>query len=159
MSSNVVNQVSYLRTSRNFPKEVNQLSVELDRSYIDIANSVNQRTIGIFPTNVSAITGNSYFFTTSRQQSLRQVYPFGAIAPGGSLSIPYTVSGFSQFVQIYGTCLTAQPDARPIPYVSSSTTAYIDLRVDTVGLNIIILNGPTAPAINSGMIVLEWVSN
>ena len=158
MSGSVVNQISYLRTSRNFPDELEQLTVELDRSYIDIANTVNQRTIGIFPTNVPAVTGESYYFTTARQQSLRQIYPFGAIAAGGApLSIPYKTAGFTQFSRIYATCITDQPDYRPIPYASIAANANIDIRVDSS--NIIIAVGASSPNIISGFAVIEWISN
>lgn len=77
MSANIANQVAYLRTSREFPTdEVQQLSIELNKAYVDIANSVNNRTIGIFPTNKSAVTGEAWFLTSQKQQSFRQVYSF-----------------------------------------------------------------------------------
>lgn len=156
--NNIINQVAYLQTSREFPEDPKQLNYILNKSYIDTANAVNVRTIGIFPINRSAITGESWFVSKNqRQQTLRQVYTFGAIAAGGVESIPYTVSGFVQFTRIYGTCLTAQPDARPIPYASTAANANIDLRVDTVNLRIIIRNGAVAPAIVSGLVVLEWL--
>lgn len=158
--NNNSNQVPFLRTSREFPEEdIHQLTVEIDRAYLDISNAVNARTIGIFTVNRSSVTGESWFLSSNRrQQSQREVYPFGAIAPGGSLSIPYKTNGFDQFSRIYGTCLTGQPDARPIPYASVSANANIDLRIDTVNLNIIIANGAASPAIVSGLIILEWLS-
>lgn len=158
MNNPIVNQIAYLRTTREFPEEIHQLTVEVNRSYVDIANAVNARTIGIFPKNRPAITGESWFLTNQRQQTLRQVYTFGPIAPGAILTIPYIVNGFIQFTRIYGTCLTALPDARPIPYASVAANANIDLRVDTVNFLIVIANGAAAPAINSGIIILEWLS-
>ena len=65
MSQNVSNQVAFLRTTRNFPlDDPQQLSVEINRSYVDIANAVNTRTIGIFPTNMAAQGGESWFLTS-----------------------------------------------------------------------------------------------
>ena len=156
--NNVVNHMPYLRTSREFPEELSQLAIQANKSYVDVANAVNLRTIGIFPTNRPAITGNSYFLSTLRNQSLRQIFTFTTIAAGATLTIPYTVNGFTQFVQIYGTCLTAFPDARPLPYSSVVANANIELRVDTVNFLIIITNGAASPQINSGLIVLEWLS-
>src|ERR1017187_5530870 len=72
--TNVTNQISYLRVSRQFPEELQQLALECSKSYIDTATAVNNRTIGIFPTNRPAITGENWFFTNQRQQSLRQLY-------------------------------------------------------------------------------------
>jgi hypothetical protein len=160
MSSNsdVINQVPYIQTSRNFPEQARQLTVEITRAYIDIAIAVNKRTIGIFPTSKPAITGESWFVDDNRQrQTLREVYTFLAIAPGGSLSIRHNIStGTYEFTRIYGTCKTALPDNRPIPYASIAANSNIDLRVDAT--NIIISNGAAAPAIVSGIIVLEWMS-
>ena len=50
MTTNVVNQMPYLQTSRNFPLEAQPLAVEVNKSYVDIANSVNNRMIGLYPT-------------------------------------------------------------------------------------------------------------
>lgn len=156
--NNILNQVAYLQSSREFPDDPKQLGYILNKSYIDTANAVNARTIGIFPVNRSAITGESWFVQKNqRQQTLRQVYPFGAIAAGGILTIPYKVSGFVQFTRIYGTCFTNLPDARPIPYASVAANANIDLRIDTVNFNIVIAVGAASTNITSGLIVLEWM--
>ncbi len=81
MSSNVSNQMPYLRTSRTFPEEAQPLSVELTRSYLDIAEKVNDRTIGIFVPNKPVITGESWFLNTGKkQQTLRQIYPITSTA-------------------------------------------------------------------------------
>lgn len=149
----------YLRTTRNFPEEAHQLTVEVNRSYVDIAQAVNLRTIGIFPTNNPAVTGNSYFLSTQRNQSLRQLYTFGAIASGATLTIPHNIVDFTQFAFIGGTCITALPDYRPIPYASINLiTDQIDIRIDKTTKRIVIINGSSAPAIISGIVILEWLS-
>lgn len=158
MSINPVNSVPYLRTSRLFPEELGQLTVEINRAYTDTANALNNRTIGIYPKNKPAVTGNTFFLTVGKQQSLRQVYTFGAIAKGTSINIPYTIGEFDQFVQIYGTCKTDQPDSRPIPYASVAANANIDLRIDTPNNRIVISVGAASPNLTSGIIVIEWLS-
>jgi hypothetical protein len=163
MTANVVNQMAYIRTSREFPQEPRQLSVELTKSYLDIANAVNTRTIGMFPTLRPAITGESFFLAGNlRQQSLRQVYTFGAIAAGASISIPYFIESFTQFSHIYGTCITTLPDYRPIPFAAIAANANIAVRVaptTTTTGNIIVANGAAGQPIASGIIILEWLSN
>lgn len=155
--NNIVNQVSYLRTSREFPEDLHQLSVEVNKTYVDIANCVNSRTIGLFPMNRAAVTGESWYLSGNRrQQTLRQVYPFGIIAAGGILNIPYKLQGFSQFSRIYGTCITST-DFRPIPYASLVVNSNIDIRVTTT--NIVIAVGAASPALVSGIIILEWLSD
>jgi hypothetical protein len=163
---NNVNSTPYLRTSREFPEDLNRLCQEVNKAYVDTANVVNARTIGIYPTTRAAVTGNIYYLEgRQRFQSQREVYIFGAIAAGSSLSIPYVVSGFSEFVKIYGTCLTDgtdlsdDEDARPIPYVSNTPDDDIELRVDTITNDIIITVGSACANILKGLIVLEWISS
>ena len=155
--SNIVNTAPYLRTSREFPQEdAHQLSVEINKSYIDIASVVNLRTIGIFPTNNPAITGESFYLTPQRQQTLRQVFPFGPISAGASLNIPININGLTQFSRIYGTCITSLPDYRPLPYASVAANSNLDLRVTSS--NIVITVGSASPNITSGLIIIEWLS-
>lgn len=156
-ATNVVNQVAYIRTSRDFPLDPKQLRIELDKSYIDIANAVNVRIIGIFPTTVPAITGETWYMDNNqKRQTLREVYTFGMIAPGAFIDIPHRISGQYEFTRIWGTCKTNVPDSRPIPYASVAANSNIDVRVDAT--NIVIQNGAAGPAIVSGIIVLEWLS-
>lgn len=162
MNENVFHQVPFLRTSRNFPTDPQRLEFELSRTYIDIAGAVNARTIGIFPTNNPAVTGESWFFTTSRQQTLRKIYPFGAIAAGTELDIPILYNNFESFTKIYGTCITDVVDFRPLPYVDSAVvTDQIGLIVGTVAgiLQIRIIVGATSPNVTSGVVVLEFLSS
>jgi len=148
----------YLRTSREFPEDLFQLTVEVNKTYVDVANAVNDRTISIFPTNRPAITGESYFFTSKRTQTFRQVYTFGAIAAGTLINIPDNITQLTQFTRIYGACITDLPDYRPIPYASVAAAHNIDLRVDqtTIPPSIVISVGASSPNVVSGIIVLEW---
>lgn len=163
MSANVVNQVAYLRTSRDFPEEMHQLTVEVNKAYIDTANAINVRTIGIFPTNKPAITGESWFITNNqRQQTLRQIYSFGNIAAGAELDIPHGITSFTQFTKIYAVVTTTGVDYRPIPYVDPTTlsTSMTILVGDVAGVpSIRIVLGATAVPVTKGIAVLEWLSN
>ena len=158
MSSRIINQVGFLRTSREFPEEIHQLSIEINRSYVDIANTVNARTIAIFAVNRPAQTGESWYFSSTRNQGLRQVYEFGAILAGATLNISYSISGFNRLIRLFGAVKTAT-DERPIPFVSATDpTGNIEVRLNTSANQIVIVNGATAPAIVSGQIVFEWLS-
>ncbi len=167
--NNVVNKVPYLRTSRQFPEDLSQLCIQVDKSYIDIALAVNYRTIGIFPKNNPANTGESWFLTSQRQQTFRQLYDFGAIAPGAELDIPHglDLNNIVRFTKIYATVNTTIPDYRPIPYVDPSAgTAGMTILVGPglvppfIGIPCIrIVLGATAAPVTSGIAVLEWLSN
>lgn len=153
--TSVINQVAFLRTSREFPEELHQLSMEVNRSYLDIANAVNNRTISLFPVNRPAINGESWFLSGNlRQQGLRQVYQFTT-----SASIPHglNLNRISFFTRPFGSftdgtnyygCLYASNVA-----IAGQLTFYID------PTNIVFVVGAGSPAIVNGIIVLEWISD
>jgi len=161
MNNNNILTAPFLRTSRNYSEDPVKLLDELDKAYIDTALAVNNRTIGLFPTVKSINTGNSYFiYKDQKLQSRRQVYVFGAIAPGAELDIPLGFTRFDQFVKIYGTVVTNTPDYRPLPYVDPITlsTGMAILVGPVGGVNMIrIVLGATAPAVVKGIAILEWV--
>lgn len=161
MTVNNILTAPFLRTSRNFPEDPQKLSDELDKAYIDTAIAVNNRTVGLYPSVRPIITGDSYFILRDqRQQSLRKVYPFGAIAPGTELDIPIGFDHFDQFVKIYGTVVTNAPDYRPLPYAATVLTNQMTILVGLIGgvNNIRIILGATAPPVVKGIAILEWIS-
>ena len=154
MSTNVVNRSPFLRTTREIPEELHQLTVEVNKAYVDIAEAVNRRTIGLFPTNQPAITGESWFLTSSRQQTLRQLYPF----TGTTLTFNHgiSVANIAAFTRIYGT-FTAGGNWFPLPYVDTVAVAnQIGIVVTTTQVQI---TGAAAAGITKGFVILEWLSN
>lgn len=156
MSSNVVNQVAYLRTSREFPEEVHQLSFEVNKTYVDVANAVNTRTIGIHPKNRPAITGEGFFLTTNKQETFRQIYPVTSadIAAGFILHTIKNVTP-GQFTKCTGSYTDGTNSfglffASSVP-IAGQTTFYI------TATQIILLVGAGAPVLTSGLIILEWL--
>lgn len=155
MSSNIVNQVPYLRTSRNFPQEAQPLAVEVNRSYIDVAEKVNDRVIGVYPTNRPAVNGESWFVTSRKQQALRQIYSFtatGSIAHGinwNSVSFisPNSYGSFTDGTNWYGAVYASNTA------IAGQVSFYV------TNTSIVIVAGAGAPAITKGYINLEWVSN
>ena len=157
MTMNIINRDSYLRTSRNFPFEAQALSVELTRAYVDIANSANAKTIGFFPTNSAAITGESWFLkgSSQKQQSLRQVYTFTA---AGNIAHGLNLTQLSNFTRIYGT-FTDGTNYYPLPYVDTNASGNcISLKVTPTNI-VVTAGGGSPPSITSGLVVLEWLSN
>lgn len=156
MSSNIVNQMPFLRTSRNFPIEAQPLAVEVNKSYVDIANFVNARTIGIFPSNKPAMTGESWFLKNQRQQGFRQAYQF----TGSSLSISHgiNIGNIYAFTRIYGT-FTDGTNWYPLPYVDIAA-ANNQIKIVVTSTQIVITKGAgSPPTISSGIVVLEWIAN
>ncbi len=157
MSSNVVNQVAYLKTSRNFPEDLKQLTVEINKTYLDIANAVNARTIGIFPVNRPAITGESWFVDKNRrQQGFRQVYVFTTtanIAHGINFDEVYA------FVRNWGE-YTDSATGNWYGLINGSNVAIAgQISFYLTPTDIVFLTGAGASPLTSGQIVLEWISD
>ena len=135
MSSNIANQVAYLRSSREFPEEAQALSVETSKAYIDTANAVNNRIISIFPTTRAAINGESWYLSKNkRQQGFRQVYSFVA---ADLPNIPHnlTISEISGFTRIWGTYVDAGGVWYPIPFVSATAAAnQVQIQVNSTNI-------------------------
>lgn len=150
-------QVSpYLRVQRNFPKDPQALSVELDRSYVDLASAINNRTIGIFPVNNPVATGENWFISGSslKQQTLRRVYRFSG---AGNIAHGIVLSQITAFTRIYGT-FTDGTNWYPLPYVDI-VAANNQVSVIVTPTNIVIAAGAgTPPAITAGYVILEWLS-
>lgn len=155
MSVKSLLQVPYLRTSRAFPPEVEKLSIELSKSYIDIANAVNTRTVGIFPSKYAATTGESWWFEQNRkQQGLRQVFTFDTFA-----NIPHNLEfrDISRFTRNYGE----YTDGTNWYGLISGTSVLIPGQVVfyVTPTNIVFVENGTQPAVTNGILVLEWLSN
>ena len=165
MSSRIGNRSPYLRASREYPLEVEQLVPEITKAYVDVANAVNERVIGTYPVNLPAITGNSYFFKgKTRQQSLRQIYPFTVAG-----NIPHGINILSIFgisPNTYGSYKDAANNWYGAIYAGSTpipdqVSFYITPNTSTSVLdgNIVVSINGAAPAISSGFIVVEWVAD
>ncbi len=98
-NTNYVNESPFLRTSRLFPKDLDKLAVEVTRTYIDIANAVNYRIISIFAKNSPSITGEAWYITNQRQNTLRQIFTFTSTA---SITHNIQVTSPTQFVRCFG---------------------------------------------------------
>jgi len=155
MAANVVNQTPYLRSARNYPdNDLSQMAVEMNRSWVDIALAVNNRTISIFPTSRPAVNGEDWFLTgNKKQQGFRQAYSITSTA-----SIPHGIQIVdpAQFVRCFGGYTDGTNSYGLIwgtsVAVAGLTTFYV------TSTNIVFLVGAGAPALTSGTVVLEWLS-
>lgn len=150
-------QSPFLRLQRTFPSDsVQALCIELDKSYIDIAQRVNDRTIGLFPVTFLAATGEAWYFSGSSQkrQSLRKVIQFtgaGSIAHGLNWASVYKISsrsygsytdGTNWYGVIYGSSVA----------IAGQVSFYV------TPTNVVVVVDAGAPAVTSGFVVLEYIS-
>ena len=154
MTTNIINGVPYLRTSRSFPPEINTLAIQVNKSYIDIANNVNAKIIGIFPTRVAAITGEQWFLTQNqRQQSLRQVFTFTATTP---ITHNIELNTITDFTRCWGEYTDGTNEYGLFWATSIAIAGQITFYLTPTQI-IFVVDG-AAPALNSGRIILEWLS-
>ncbi len=155
-------QVPYLPTSRTYSSDD---TGELQKSYFETAQAVNKRTIGTYNT-FQVVTGNQYYSSANNnpanaiqyRQSYRKTFPIGPVATGATSTTAHGITGITQFVAIYGTCITDVPDYRPLPYASATAVnTQFELKVNAT--NITIISGAAAPNITSAMVVLEYLLN
>lgn len=151
-TTNVINKMPYLRTTWDFPENPVILAKTLNRSYIEIAGMVNNRTIGIYPSQRPAVGGESWYLTSRKQQNLRQIYPFTG---SGNISHNIPLNSLFQFTKCSGSftdgtnwygCLYASSVA-----IAGQVSFYI------TPTDIVVLSGAGAPVISTGTIVLEWI--
>jgi hypothetical protein len=159
MMTTNLQQAPFLRQQRKFPSDdLKELANESDLTYIDVASKVNARTIGTFAVNFPVITGESWYIRgqPQKQQTLRQLY---VITGTGSYPHGITVAQIAGFTRIYGT-FTNGTNWYPLPYVDV-VNANNQVNIVVTPTNIVITGGGGAgqPAVTSGYVVLEWLSN
>ncbi len=154
MATNIVNQMPYVRTARHFPEDSKQLPIEINKAYVDLANAVNSCVKGIFPANRPAITGEEWFLTGSKQQTLRQVYSVTSTNP-----IPHNinVSQISQFTRGFGTYTDGTNSYGLVMATSVAVAGIITFYLSST--QILFLSGAGAPALTSGTVVIEWLAD
>lgn len=153
-----MNQVAFLRTSREFPEEPVQLVTEINKSYIDVANAVNNRTISIYPSNRPAITGENWFIQNQRRQTLRQIYYITSVAAPLAHGISFFPSII--FTNMYGQFTDSATGANWYGFLPGGSTALAGQRtfwVDNTNINF--LAGAGAETFVKGIIILEWLSS
>lgn len=145
----------YLREQRSFPSDnLQALTVEIDRSYVDIAQKMNSRTIGLFASSTATITGESWYINAQRQQTIRKMFTFTA---AGSIAHGIDTSQIAGFTRIYGTFQDNSGNWWPLPAVDT-TNVTNQTSIEVTSTNIVITSGATAPAITSGFVIVEWLS-
>lgn len=154
MTANVTNQVAYLRTTREFPKDPNELTVELNKAYIDIASAVNTRTISTFNVNRGTINGENWFLSgNQRQQALRQVYGFTTTT---AINHGLNLNRIDRFTRCFGQYTDGTNWYGLINSSNTAITGQISFYITPT--QIVFLTGAGAPSVIKGQVVLEWLS-
>jgi len=159
MSNNSINlqQAPYLLEQRQFPgSNVGALAAQMDLAYIDIAQKVNAREIGLYALGYPTITGEAWFFRgpSYRQQGVRQIFQFTGAGP---IIHNLDFAGINRFVHGYGSYTDGTNWYGVVFGTSVALAGQVTFWVDPVNINVIVGGG--APAVTSGIVVIEWISN
>jgi hypothetical protein len=149
-------QSPFLRTSRSFPPDLTKMSVEINKAYIDIANAVNSRVSGLFPTNKPIVTGEAWYFDRNRkQQGSRQVYTFTTSPTTILHGINFDL--MPTFTRMYGMYTDGINWYGLIPGSNLPIVNQVSFYLDP--LNIVIIQSGAPPMVQNGILVLEWLSD
>lgn len=149
----------FLPTTVYLPADESQRIITNNLILNQISKAVNFREIASYELG-EVNTGQTYFSAVfnAKRAVYRTVYEIGAIAAGATLTFAHGITNLVQFTDIYGSVITSAPDFRPLPRVSA-TLVTDQISIDPTAVNIVIVNGATAPNIVSGTVVLEYLKN
>lgn len=154
MTVNPVQTTPYIETTRNFPQDADLLQSVLSKMYVDVANGVNSRVIGIYEL-ASAITGEKWFSNNAsnintKRQTQRRVYQFS----DATLTFTHGLTGVTAYTRIYGT-FTDGTVNYPLPYVDPTAANQVGVKVNAT--QVVVTKGGSAPTITGGFVVLEYL--
>lgn len=149
-------KVPFLQLQKEFATDSMQvLGVNLDKTYIDIANRVNERIIGIFAQNTQIITGERWSLNpdTNQVQTLRKTFRETA-----TFAHNIATANVLMFTRIYGVGYDGT-NWFPLPYVDS-TAANNQISIVVSPTQVVITpGGGTPPTLTDAIIVVEYLSN
>lgn len=158
--SNFVNNTPYLRSSREFPENIKDLAFQSNKAYLEVANAINQRTIGIYSVNKPSINGKEYFFTSQKQQGLMKMYSFTNTL---NIDLGFKLNSLSKIIHMYGTYTDGTSYFGLISASNIAIAGQISFFVTVNGASttsdiIQFVIGAGAPILTNGTIIIEWAS-
>ncbi len=162
VTTDTLQRGAFLRTTRNFPEDLHQLTVEVNQSYTEVASAVNNRTVGFFIANRATVTGENWFVpqqngvSSQRQQGIREVYSWD----DSNLTIQHGLQflSLSNFVRIWGTFFDGT-NWQTLPYVDvTNATNQINVKVNSTNI-VITKGGGSPPSCTNGLVILEYIAN
>lgn len=145
----------FVPTTRNFNISDDQLRIMLNAYLTIMANAVNIREISQYDLE-ELVNGQQFFHPTEAQEkryAFRKVFQFD----DGTLNFAHDITDITICTYIGGGAVTGAGNFIPIPYVS--TVLANQIQIDVTPTNIVITKGGGAPAITTGIIVLEYLKN
>jgi hypothetical protein len=138
------------------PTDQDQYKYFLKKTFEEHARFINRKDTGSYD-QIEQVINQQYYGATPQVKSevYRKVFPF---APGGvnPYAFNHNITQITTFTRIYGTCIINANDFRCIPFVSVAALNQ-GIQIDVTSTQIVITNGVGNPAIQSGIVVLEYL--
>lgn len=114
------------------------------------------RTIGLFPVNRPAITGEGWFISQNqKQETLRQVFLVSAGTPAITHNIPFFIP--ANATRCFGSYTDAAGNGYSLVFgTSTATPGLITFYLTTS--QIVFVVGAGAPVLTTGRVVIEYLS-
>jgi hypothetical protein len=151
----------YLVPARDFPKEAEELSSTLNRTYVNIASAVNNKISGTFPINRPVVTAETWYISGNQKyQSLRQVYQ---VTSTSNVNLGFKLANSGGITRMYGTYTDSAGNWYGLPGGTSTAMAglitfYLMVTADPKTDVIVFTLGAGAPTLASGFVIIEWLS-
>jgi hypothetical protein len=146
----------FLPLQRNFlHKNTNDLTVVLDKSYVEIASRVNERSIGIYAPGNAITTGDKYYMQGQPESSQRCLY----MVSSAPTTIPHNIDmqNINVITKMYGQYTDGTSWYGLIADDNKGITNQITFSLDQTNINVLSTGTPN-PLIR-GIIVIEWTAN
>jgi hypothetical protein len=133
--------------------------VQLDKAYVDTANAVNERTIGIYALDNQLVTGESWYNGSTdgsvyRIQTLRKMFNFSTTA---TITHGISITNPSQFTRCFGSYTDGSGAYGLIWGSNTAIAGQISFNVSST--QIVFETGSGAPTVSSGRVILEYLAN
>jgi hypothetical protein len=149
----------FLPIQRNFiQKSQEGLSEVIDKSYVDIAQKMNDRVIGNYAMGSEIVTGEKYYNKGQPQTSKRQMYEINSTTSVPA-PVPHNIviSQINQFTKMYGQYTDGTGNWYSLQAGTSVAVAgQLTFFLDPTNINF--LSGAGAPKLIRGLIILEYTN-
>jgi hypothetical protein len=150
----------FVPVNTTYSEDQEQYLIQITNQNALLGNTLNIREVAVYDL-LEILNGQLWYatdatdptFPANKRADFRQVYTFS----DASLTFAHNIANLIQATRIYGT-FTDGTFFYPLPYVDAAA-ATNQVAIKLSATQVIITKGGGAPAITSGVVVLEYLQN
>lgn len=152
--------MSFVIDYRDFPTDDPvHLQKQLVNFHKQTNTAVNQRTIGVFELHNVGVedsrNNGERWFPEAAQQRFRDGFRLVVQVSDATLTVNHNITLINQVTRLYGSFYDGA-DWQCLPYVDVVAVAN-QIKISVTSTQIVVTKGGGAPAISSGVVVLEYL--